>query len=128
MNYYPYLNQIPYMAAPVARTGLFKSLFGGIKWSSILSGTQKTLGVVNQAIPLIKQAGPIVNNAKTMFRVMSEFKKSDISNKVNDTNNYKETVSTESLNDNISNVKTTSNSSQANDNFKINTNGPTFFQ
>ena len=33
MNYYPYLNNIPYIAAPAAKTGLFKSLLGGINWS-----------------------------------------------------------------------------------------------
>ena len=77
MNYYPYYTGIPYTTfSPVARGGL-RSLFGGIKWSSILSGTQKTLGIVNQAIPIIKQAGPVINNAKTMFRVMNEFKKVD---------------------------------------------------
>lgn len=78
MNYYPYFNGLPYMtAAPVARTGLFGNLFRGINFSSILSGTQKTLGIVNQAIPLVKQAKPILNNAKTMFHVMNEFKKVD---------------------------------------------------
>ena len=77
MNYYRYYTGIPYTTfSPVARGGL-RSLFGGIKWSSILSGTQKTLGIVNQAIPIIKQAGPVINNAKTMFRVMNEFKKVD---------------------------------------------------
>ena len=78
MNFYPYYN-FPYNSfAQVPKVGGLKSLFGGIKWSSILSGTQKTLNVVNQAIPIIKQAGPVINNAKTMFRVMNEFKKVDI--------------------------------------------------
>lgn len=75
---YPYYNfpYVPFSQVPKA-SGL-KSLFGNIKWSSILSGTQKTLNVVNQAIPIIKQAGPVINNAKTMFRIMNEFKKVDI--------------------------------------------------
>ena len=81
MNYYPYFNSFPYMnAAAITKPSLFKSLFGGlsgIKWGSILSGTQKTLNVVNQAIPIIKEARPVLNNAKTMFKVMSEFKKVD---------------------------------------------------
>lgn len=76
MNYYPYFNGFPYMnAAPVARAGIFRNLFRGINFSSILNGTQKTLGIVNQAIPLVKQAKPMFNNAKTMFKVMNEFKK-----------------------------------------------------
>ena len=76
MNYYPYFNSMPYIAKP----SLFKSLFGGINFSSILNGTQKTLNIVNQTIPIIKQAKPVFNNAKTMFKVMSEFRKSDNKN------------------------------------------------
>ena len=66
---------------------LVKSFGGlkGINFSSILSGTQKTLGIVNQTIPLVKQATPIVKNAKTMFKVMNEFKRVDtpVKNKTN---------------------------------------------
>ena len=110
MNYYPYYN-FPYTSiAQVPKVGGLKSLFGGIKWSSILSGTQKTLNVVNQAIPIIKQAGPVINNAKTMFRVMNEFKKVDtpqnniIENHVSKINNSETKIE------------------------KSNTTGPTFFQ
>ena len=42
-----------------------------------LSKLQKTLGIVNQAIPMVKQVSPILNNAKTMFKIMNEFKKVD---------------------------------------------------
>ena len=78
MNFYPYYN-FPYTSfSQVPKVGGLKSLFGGIKWSSILSGTQKTLNVVNQAIPIIKQVGPVINNARTMFRVMNEFNKVDL--------------------------------------------------
>ena len=86
MNYYnPYFSSFPYNYTPlttIASTntsrGLFSSLFGGGKLSTFLNGTQKTLNIVNQAIPLVKQMGPVVKNAKTMFRVMNEFKKVDI--------------------------------------------------
>ena len=43
-----------------------------IKWSSLLDGTQKTLGVINQAIPIVNQVKPIMQNAKTMFRIVKE--------------------------------------------------------
>lgn len=80
MNYYnPYFGY-PYMSAPAAATsrGLFSNLFkNGINWGSILSGTQKTLNIANQAIPLVKQISPVMKNAKTMFRIMNEFKKVD---------------------------------------------------
>ena len=78
MNYYnPYLYTYPYMnTAP--KVGLFSRIFSGnLSFGSILSGTQKTLNIVNQAIPIVKQAGPVINNAKTMFKVMNEFKKVD---------------------------------------------------
>ncbi len=77
MNYYnPYFMSYPYLQmAP--RMGLFQRIFGNLNFGSILSGTQKTLNIVNQGIPLIKQAKPIIKNVKTMFRVMNEFKKVD---------------------------------------------------
>lgn len=76
MNYYnPYFYAYPYMST-APKLGLFSRLFGGnLNFGSILSGTQKTLNIVNQAIPIVKQAGPVLNNAKTMFKVMNEFKK-----------------------------------------------------
>ena len=92
--YYPYT--MPYLSSsmPVtaAKTGL-KGLLSSIKWGSIVDGTQKTLGIVNQAIPLVKQARPVINNAKTMFRVMNEFKKADSDNYTpieNETQNTKQ--------------------------------------
>lgn len=78
MNYYnPYFYAYPYMST-APKLGLFSRLFGGnLSFGNILSGTQKTLNIVNQAIPIVKQAGPVLNNAKTMFKVMNEFKKTE---------------------------------------------------
>ena len=73
MNFYnPY-----YMPYNVASKGLFSNLFGKISFSSILSGTQKTLNIVNQAIPIVKQVSPMIKNARTMFKVVNEFGKQD---------------------------------------------------
>ena len=44
-----------------------------INWTGLLSNTQKTLNIVNQAIPIVYQVKPMINNAKTMFRIASEF-------------------------------------------------------
>jgi len=86
MNYYmPYFNMYPNMVpnvAPIssASTGIFSRLLGkGINWGNILNTTQKTLGLVNQAIPVIKQVSPVMKNAKTIFKVMNEFKRVDAS-------------------------------------------------
>ena len=77
MNYYFPYGTMPYVET-AAKTGLLSRIFkNGINWSTILTNTQKTLNIVNQTIPVVKQIGPVVNNAKTMFKVMNEFKKMD---------------------------------------------------
>ena len=56
----------------IMRPSLFNkglSLAKGINWGGILDGAQKTLGVINQAIPIVYQVKPIINNAKTMFKI-----------------------------------------------------------
>ncbi len=92
MNYYnPYYMMTP-MTSP-ARPGLFGLLSRGagrsFSLSSIINGTQKTLGLVNQAIPIVKQVTPIMRNAKTMFKVMNEFKKVDTPTNGSSNNNIK---------------------------------------
>ena len=45
-----------------------------INWGNLITNTSKTLNVVNQAIPIVKQVGPMVSNMKSMLRVASLFK------------------------------------------------------
>ena len=45
------------------------SILKNVKWGAILDGTQKTLNVINQAIPIVYQIKPLANNAKTLFKV-----------------------------------------------------------
>ena len=61
-------------------TSMFKRK---INFSSILSNTQKTLGVINQAIPVFYQIKPLFNNIRTMFSVVNELNKSDNSTSTN---------------------------------------------
>lgn len=120
MNYYnPYFSTIPLSYTPTASAsrGLLASLFGGGKISSFINGTQKTLGLVNQAIPIIKQMSPVMKNAKTMFKVMNEFKKVD-TNKTNPQKVNQQSNNTQ--NNKISNEDSPTNSFTTN-------NGPTFF-
>lgn len=102
MNYYnPFFNYYPYMNT-FTKPSLLSRIFGGIKginFSSIVSGTGKTLNVINQTIPLVKQVKPVIKNAKTMFKVMNEFKRVDAP-----------------ITDNVSNIKN-----------KVTNKGPTFF-
>ena len=78
-----------------------------INVGAILTNAQKTLNVVNQAIPLVYQVKPIVNNAKTIFKVIGAVK-----NDKTTTNNEKKEPLVESKN------------SQTN---IVNTNSPNFF-
>jgi hypothetical protein len=65
------LNSYPY------RPGLLSGIIGGFKttnWSSLLNNTQRTLSVINQAIPVVNQVKPLWGNAKTMFKIMGAVK------------------------------------------------------
>lgn len=72
----------PFGYAPVAKTSIF-SFLSKIKWSKLLSGTQKTINFVNQAIPLYYNIKPIYNNLKTVAKIGK-----NISNNNSNTNNY----------------------------------------
>lgn len=79
MNFYnPYYYAMPtnYIQPKI---GLLGRLFGntGISISNFINGTQKVLNIANQTIPLVKQVKPVIGNAKTMFKVMSEFKRTE---------------------------------------------------
>lgn len=86
-NFYPYYNY------GYAKPNMFSKLSGlarggKFNWSSILNNTQKTLNIINQAIPVIYQIKPIYNNAKTIFKVMNAVKDSDVT--INTTKEKKE--------------------------------------
>ena len=62
----------PYMISGATKTGILSKGLNSLKainWGGLLEGTQKTLGVINQAIPVVYQMKPIVNNAKTLFKI-----------------------------------------------------------
>lgn len=83
-------------------------------FSGLLNGASKTLGVINQAIPVFYQVKPIINNAKTMYRVAKEINSNDRKNTSTNTNN--------SNNNNSNNNTSTNNVSNNND-----VNKPNFF-
>ncbi len=63
---------------PYPKVGLFSRFSNfakGFNFSSFLDGTQKTLGVINQAIPIVYQVKPIFRNARTMFKIADEISK-----------------------------------------------------
>lgn len=93
----------------------------GINWSSLLSNTQKTLGIINQAIPAFYQIKPIFSNMKTMFKVVNEINRTP--SESTNINNYNNT------NENISTSKTTTNNVSNNElnNSYEQEDAPTFF-
>ena len=88
MNYYN-----PYYFIPMSRMarpslfGVLRNSFRGINFGGILNGTQRTLNIINQAIPIVKQVRPVMKNARTMFNVINQFKKVDEPNNLEKTNN-----------------------------------------
>ena len=69
-----YNNFFPYQNSFKLKKGLLFNSFRSINWSNILNTTQKTLNVINQAIPVYYQVKPIIGNAKTMFRMVNALK------------------------------------------------------
>lgn len=121
MNYYyNYPFMMPYPRPGFFGSGLFSSLFSrGINWSSLLNSTQKTLNFINQVIPVIRQVPPIYQNAKTMFRIMNEFRKIDTPT-TSETTTTTTSQTTSSSNNNVQ----TQRQESVNPNYG---NGPTFF-
>ena len=76
----------------LTRMSLFSRLgnaLHGIKsfnWSGLINNTSKTLGIINQTIPLVRQVGPMFGNMRSMIRLASVFKDETDTNPVN--NNY----------------------------------------
>mgnify|MGYP004480181963 FL=1 len=90
MNYYnPY-----FIPVRPSLFGSLRSTFGnnGITLGGILNGTQRTLNIINQAIPIVKQVQPVMKNARTMFKVMNEFKKTEPNTNNNTNKNFQRTT------------------------------------
>lgn len=79
------MRSVPMMSGPKS-SGLLSSFFGrggastigGISktfnFGSLLTNTSKVLGVVKDAIPIVKEVGPMVGNMKQMLKIASIFK------------------------------------------------------
>ena len=127
MNYYnPYFFNTPSSLSGISNTpriGLLTRLFGrsGVTFGNILNGTQRALSFANQAIPFVRQVRPMIGNAKTMFKVMNEFKKSE---KPTRNSNNTKVNNNNTSNDNYYNNK---NYEKEEETKIIQDDGPTFF-
>lgn len=68
-NFFPYQNNLA--GTSFLKKGLGFATLRSINWTNVLNNTQKTLNVINQAIPVYYQVKPIWGNAKTMFRMIN---------------------------------------------------------
>lgn len=88
-NFFPYQNNLN-----ILKKGFGLSNIRKINWSNVLNNTQKTLNVINQAIPVYYQVKPIISNAKTMFRMVNALKDDNQNNNVNNNQEIKKETST----------------------------------
>ena len=117
----PFVN--PYNAVGAAsalpRTGGLLSKLGlrNINFGNILTNTSKTLNVINQAIPVVKQVGPMFNNMKSMLKVASLFNDATTpsnNNSNTQSNNNTNNSSNNKVNNETSNENTITNNSYSN--------------
>lgn len=67
----------PFMPMTTPRLGLFSRIGNTIRsvnWSGLLNGADRTLGLVNQTIPLVKEAKPMFSNMKSMVKLAKAFR------------------------------------------------------
>lgn len=87
---------------PMMRPSIFSrglNLTRSINWGSLLDGTQKTLGVINQAIPIFYQVKPMIQNVRTMFKIADEIRTPD-DNKNSSSENTTKSFNSTSINTN----------------------------
>lgn len=90
----------------------------GFSFSNLLNGASKTLGVVRDAIPVVKEIGPMMNNMKSMLKIASVFKDET------DTKEKKEETSS-NINNNDQNNST--NKEKTDYSYNQSNNSPNFF-
>lgn len=110
----PFVNPYNTLGATSAlpKTGGLLSRLGlrNINFSNILTNTSKTLNVINQAIPVVKQVGPMFNNMKSMLKVASLF--NDATTPSN--NNTKSNNTVNNISNNETKENTITNNSYSN--------------
>lgn len=128
MSYGPMMRgtMIP-MANPTRGLGGIRTLLGlssngmarGINWSSILNNTSKTLGVIKEAIPVVKEVQPMLHNMRSIVKIASAFKdETDATPNKNIDNNQ---------NNSNNNINNTGNNNIVNNDNKTYNNEPNFF-
>ncbi len=76
-NFYIPNYSTPFMPITTPRLGLLSRIGNTIKsvnWSNLLNGADRTLGLVNQTIPLVREAKPMFSNMKSMVKLAKAFR------------------------------------------------------
>lgn len=95
-----------YTSSPSGLSGLLGGLSKkAFSWDGFLTNTQKTLNVINQALPIYNQVKPMFRNMGTVFRVIGELNKSNDTSTPTTSNNVNTNVS----NNNIPNTSNINN-------------------
>lgn len=83
----------------------------GLSLSKIAGGISKTLGIVNQAIPIYKEVKPMAQKAGNLFSIYKEFKKAPSAKQeqpINNSSTYVESSNSVITNTNYEQTKTAS--------------------
>ena len=87
-----YNNPFMYTSQSFIKPGILGTL-KNINWGVFLGNAGKTLGVINQMVPIVYQIKPIITNAKTVFKIANGLKSSNtLSENINNnvsSSNYK---------------------------------------
>ena len=62
-----------------------RAVLGGLSFTKVLGGLSKTLGVVNQIIPLYKEAKPMISNAGKAISIIRELGNTTTNRVINNT-------------------------------------------
>lgn len=106
-NQYPFNSFYPgsigsiapsYTSNPTGLGGLLSGLGKkAFSWDGFLTNTQKTLNVINQALPIYNQVKPMFRNMGTVFRVIGELNKSNDVSTTNNSNNVNNTTNNNTI-------------------------------
>ena len=90
--------------------GRIGNIFQGIKsfnWTGLINNTSKTLGIINQSIPIVRQVGPMMGNMRSMIKLASAFKdETDAKPNITYTNNIKNKEKESLISNNYNNSPT----------------------
>ena len=125
----PMLRNVPHtggLLSSMLGRGSTGNLISGTKstlnFGNILNNTSKALGVVKEAIPIVKEVGPMMGNMRSMLKIASIFKDETDYTPSTSANTRNETKVSKEVNNNTEKIDTPKQDINLN-----NSNEPNFF-